>query len=1069
MLKNFLKLSLFSILISPLLHSQELTSDIAGTVLSGSGAVSGATVEITYEPTNNSVTKTTDGSGKYFAGGLRPGGPYKITVTAPGLLSQNQTATLIVGETKRLSFALTSADMVDEVVVTGTRIKVEKDGFTTVIDAETFETTPSVTRDLQDILRLSPFVSIDNEEDGEESIEIGGAHPRTNDIKVDGVSFNDDFGLNSNGYPSQRSPINFNSVEQLAVKVAPVSVEYSQFRGGVIDIITKGGSNELSGSVSYYDRGDSFMGDKLEGEPVDITKDDTAIEFALGGPIIKDKLFFFTTYSLAEIANPLRYGIVGSGAENILDITSAQVQEIRDAAQAVVGRDPLGAASSTESEQENVTLRLDWNINDTNRLTYNFKEVSGDQVRGVDSTRSSLALASATYLKTEVTTTNSFHLVSDISDNLISEIYYSTKETSTDQVSPVGQNYPTFRIDDAFGYRVDFGPDIYRSANDLNTETEFFKAKLVYYNNNHKITAGYENTSYDVFNLFIINEDGTYRFRSLDDLKAGNIRSYSAAGSKTGDVNDAAAEFQYDHTSMYIMDEYTFSDRLTLTFGARYDKYDGDDTQTNQSFVNSYGFKNGGISGTDLLNIRMGIDLVIDDLSDLNITYGTYSSKLPGVWISNAYSNTGVAIANYDSDYATSACDTSSVAGLVFSGNNVKPDCVISSIENPLNNTSKIDFIAPSFEWPESKILNITYTRLLPMVDVDMTITYLNSREEEALYKVVDTGYPLNGDQPTVPTQKAPDGRPIYNMPGNYSYHAGLYNECCGEREVISATFAKAFRDGDTVLSVSYTGQDADNKNGMTSSTSNSNFGKTGAVDFNNRKNMRSIYETEHRLLATLKSRHYFFGSDKPTTFSLVYTRESGNTKYPTFDTYTGFEGDYQTKAFGYEFNLNDDSSSLLYIPTVNDPIVCYSYKCTDEGSADALAREEAVLNLLHNVFGLRDYAGQIAPRDAGNFPWQTSLDLNIIQELPGLRDDDKFIVTFAIENLLNFIDDEKGIINYGYYSGRIPVIDLRIVDDSKYDYSRNAFRYSFDDPFNIDRSTTQSLWRASLGFQYKF
>ena len=161
------------------------------------------------------------------------------------------------------------------------------------------------------------------------------------------------------------------------------------------------------------------MGDKLEGEPVDITKDDTAIEFALGGPIIKDKLFFFTTYSLAEIANPLRYGIVGSGAENILDITSAQVQEIRDAAQAVVGRDPLGAASSTESEQENVTLRLDWNINDNNRLTYNFKEVSGDQVRGVDSTRSSLALASATYLKTEVTTTNSFHLVSDISLSLI--------------------------------------------------------------------------------------------------------------------------------------------------------------------------------------------------------------------------------------------------------------------------------------------------------------------------------------------------------------------------------------------------------------------------------------------------------------------------------------------------------------------------------------------------------------------------------------------------------------------------------------------------------------------------
>ena len=230
-MKRFLKIAVLSIFLSPLTIAQELTSDIAGSVSSDDGAVSGATVVITYEPTNSSVTKTTDASGKYFAGGLRPGGPYKVTVSAAGLLSQNQTATLIVGDTKRLSFSLASTESVDELVVTGSRITADRDGYTTVIDSDTFDTTPSVTRDLQDILRLSPFVSIDNEEDGEESIEIGGAHPRTNDIKVDGVSFNDDFGLNSNGYPSQRSPINFNSVEQLAIKVAPVSVEYSQFRG----------------------------------------------------------------------------------------------------------------------------------------------------------------------------------------------------------------------------------------------------------------------------------------------------------------------------------------------------------------------------------------------------------------------------------------------------------------------------------------------------------------------------------------------------------------------------------------------------------------------------------------------------------------------------------------------------------------------------------------------------------------------------------------------------------------------------------------------------------------------
>jgi hypothetical protein len=1065
---SILRISILALFLSPFATAQELTSDVSGTVTSADGPVSGAVVEIIYQPTNSTVTKTTGANGKYFAGGLRPGGPYVINVTASGLVKQNKPTTLIVGETRRVSFGLTSLDSLDDVVVTASRIGFDKSGFTTIIDSETIETAPSVTRDLQDILRLNPMVSIDNEEDGEESISIGGAHPRTNDIKVDGVSFNDDFGLNSNGYPSQRSPINFNAVDQLAIKIAPVSVEYSQFRGGVIDIITKGGTNEFHGDVSYFDRGDRFQGDKVNGQAVDIQKEDTAIELSFGGPIIKDELFFFATYGSAEIANPLEFGAIGSGAENILDISAAQIAEIRAAAIAVVGRDPLGGAGSTKSEQENITLRLDWNINDNHRLTYNFKEVSGDQVRGTRSSRSSLALASSTYLKSEITTTNSFHLVSDLSENLISEFYFSTKDTSTDQVSPAGQNYPSFRVDNAFGYRIDFGPDIYRSANDLENTTTFFKGKLTYYMDDHKFTAGFENTVYDTFNLFIVREDGEFRFRSLDDLKAGNIRSYKASGSKTGNVNDAAAAFEFEQFSMYVMDEWTMSDRLKLTFGARYDKYDGDDTKTNQDFVNKYGFKNGGISGTDLINIRFGLDYAIDDMSDINITLGTYASKLPNVWISNAYSNTGTAIANYDPAYATSPCDTSTLAGFVFSGSNVKPDCVISSIENPLNNTSKVDFIAPSFEWPVSKILNVTYTRLLPY-DLDMTLTYLYSEEEEALYRIIDTGYPLVGDQPTVPTEKAPDGRPIYNQTGDSSYAAGLYNQCCGERSVLSGSLSKAFRDGDTRISLSYTGQDAQNRNAMTSSTSNSNFGKTGAIDFNNRQVGRSTYETKHRILATLSSKHYFFGSDKPTQFNLVFTRESGGPKYPTFDTYTGRVSDYKSRAFGYEFNLNDDSSSLLYIPTLNDPLICWTGGCEDEGSAAALAREAAVLDLLYNTFGLKDYAGKIGPRDAGSFPYQNSLDLNIIQTLPGFREDDSFVVTFAVENLLNLMDNAKGVVNYGYYSGRIPVIDMKIVD-GKYDYSRYAFRYdATGNPFNINTSTTQSLWRASLGFQYKF
>ena len=201
-MRNLLRITVLSLLISPFAYTQELTSDVTGTVTSSDGSVSGAQVTITYVPTNSVVTKTTGSDGKFRAGGLRPGGPYAISVSSAGLLSQEQITNLIIGETGRLSFNLTSTSSIDDVVVTGTKVTSDSFGYSTIVDAETIQNTPSVTRDLKDILRLNPLVTLDDEEDGEESISIGGAHPRTNDIRVDGVSFNDDFGLNDNGYLS---------------------------------------------------------------------------------------------------------------------------------------------------------------------------------------------------------------------------------------------------------------------------------------------------------------------------------------------------------------------------------------------------------------------------------------------------------------------------------------------------------------------------------------------------------------------------------------------------------------------------------------------------------------------------------------------------------------------------------------------------------------------------------------------------------------------------------------------------------------------------------------------------
>ena len=291
-----------------------------------------------------------------------------------------------------------------------------------------------------------------------------------------------------------------------------------------------------------------------------------------------------------------------------------------------------------------------------------------------------------------------------------------------------------------------------------------------------------------------------------------------------------------------------------------------------------------------------------------------------------------------------------------------------------------------------------------------MTTSYLLSDQEEALYKIVD-GSPLKGDQPQVPTLKAPDGRPIYDQTGFYTYKAGLYNQGGGRREVFSIGFSRYFNDGDASFSIAYTQQDIDELCGMTSSTANSSYGKCPASDYNNRKPARSIYETEHRWIAWLSSTHYFFGADKPTTFNLFFERKSGLPGTVSFDTYSSSWA-YKTQAFGYERNLNDDSTHLLYIPSgVNDPNVCW-YSCT----APDLSIANETLDLLYNVYGLQKYAGQIVPMGAFEFPYQTTLDLKITQELPGFRKDDLFIITLVIENLHNLIDNNEGEILYGPY-----------------------------------------------------
>jgi hypothetical protein len=1051
--------------------SQELTSDITGVVTNSAGApVSGANVSVTYTPTNTTITRTTSANGRFNAGGLKPGGPYDVSVQSGAYNSETASGiTLVVGDTRRLNFALES---IDEVVVVATR-SVSLDtgyGFGTALTAQDIAQNASVNRDLKDFVRLNPLVSLDDAEDNYEAISIAGAHPRTNDLRVDGVSFNDDFGLNANGYPAQRSPISLNAIEQLSVKVAPASVEYSGFRGGVIEVITKSGTNEFSGEFFTYDRGDSLMGDESNGDEYSFDLEDTSEGFTFGGPIIKDKAYFFVTYEEATINKPITHGPIGSGLPNEQGITIAEVDQIRNIAKNKYGFDPLSYTSSNSSAQEFITARFDINITDNHRLTLNHKEVESSKLNGANSSFGTFNFSSAEYQKGENTTTDGLLLVSNWSDDLITEISYSTKEQNTSQMSPVGQNLPSFTIENCGAREINcnLGPDIFRSANALQTENTFFKAKLTYYDDNHKWTAGYETKEWDIYNVFIVAQNGQYDFDGISGFESQQATGFFHNNSRDLTEQGGAAVFTYDLTSLYIQDEIEISDKLNVLLGLRYDEFDSDDAPSlNQGFKDTYGFANGGIAGTDLLNYRFSFEYEIDDVSSLKGLYGTFSSKLPTVWISNAYTNDGVRIAAYNGSNAPGCDPTSGVTSTL-------PACVNTAIQNAPLTDAVINFIAPSFTWPETKTLNLTYDR--QMGDWLMTATYLHSDQEEALYKIID-GSPLNGDQPLTPTLKAPDGRPIYNQTGRGTYKGGLYTESGGERDVWSVAFSRYFNDGDGSFSMGYTHQDIQELSGMASTTANSSYGKYAASDYNNRTAQRSIYETEHRFFATASSTHYFLGADKPTTFNLYFERKSGLPGTYSWDTYTSsnYGGTaYQQEAFGYEKNLNDDSSHLLYVPSgVSDPNVCWG-SC----AAPDLAIAAQVLDTLYNKLGLQGYAGQIVPNGVYEYPWRTSLDLKITQILPGFRAEDEFVISLGIMNLLNLLDSDKGEAKYGPYNGKMAVLDMYMNEDfTKYIYPNYrgrgypdyAYGFNSSNPKGIRKSAVNSIWRAQLGFTYKF
>ncbi|MEG3179565.1 TonB-dependent receptor [Sphingomonas sp. LT1P40] len=733
--------------------AQQITSGIVGTVTDENGApVAGAEVVITDTRTGAERTLTTGANGSFTATGLVTGGPYSVTANASGFEGQSvqDIVTTLQGNTS-LTFALASGG--GEIVVTGSRVRQTQlaVGPGTSFGAEVLAAAPSFNRDVRDIIRIDPRVSLDRDDggSGQDRISCLGGNDRGNTFTVDGTAQSDIYGLNDTGFSSRSStPLPYDAIRETQVQFAPFDVDYGQFTGCAINVITKSGTNEYTaGGFFEYSNAD-LRGTSVAGRPVASIQPEKRWGVTLGGPIIKDRLFIYGAYEHQEAGQSQDDGPTGAGyANQQTGISLAQFNEIRQVLQSTYGIDTGDLVTNRDYTNDRYFVRADLQITDNHRLEGTYQRLEESTVRPDDLFTGSSPQAigrNTFYLSGTVSNYYSGRLYSQWTDALSTELRYSRSEI-VDRQDPIGGGEaqsasPIPRIivaiDNPTGIdgAVLAGPGNSRSANDLQTTVQQYRAVMKLTAGDHSFKFGAELNTADLFNLFVQNATGTLVFRSIADLRAGLVSpglagttptgtcsptttttpvnviagcTYGAFGnySSTGDVTSAAAKFDRSIYSIYAQDEWKVNDQLKITAGVRADWYDGGSPAYNPVFASRYGFNNGnGFSKLEpvvLPRVGFTYDLDNDGLfarSQLVGGVGIFSGGDPLVWFGNAFQNDGRGFATGNSSAAGCAAVKNAQGQIsVLNGNTFTgvPACIsanaIASAAAGRGNTQSID------------------------------------------------------------------------------------------------------------------------------------------------------------------------------------------------------------------------------------------------------------------------------------------------------------------------------------------------------------------------------------------
>ena len=1000
-----------------------IASNDTTSALRGDAGVSGATVVVTNVSTGITKTTTADANGVFSVGNLKPGGPYKITISKSGYATESlDDVFLTVSETAKLNVALVSTADIDDVVVTGTKTASVQTSL--AVTAQDIENIPSIERSIADYVKKDSRIFVEGTARNA-TISVSGTNNRYNNFTVDGIEQNDQLGLNANGFPSVRNPISVETIEQLQVDISPFDVSKGNFTGASINAVTKSGTNEFKGAYYEYSTDEDNVG-KLEGRKATQFSDETK-GFVFGGPIIKDKLFFFVSQEEFTSVSP-------SDSYTYRIATQALVDEIAAQTKALYNYDPGSTTFALPPEMADKELiKLDWYINDNHRLeyVYSFSDDNTIVPYGSD-----IVFSSHYYNYPATTEKDTYAYYGDISDNLYVQAKYSEVEWANDQDALGGEDFPHVNIfitaadgsytEGANEEEIYLGPDRYRSANEGFAFDEIMNLKAVYTMGDHEITVGYDSIDKRLGNLFISRENGAYQFKGVQNYYDGIPSYFRFNKSATGDPYYAMAGFSGTFETLYVQDKFYMSDILTINYGLRYDSFEMDAGPAYNEYGSGLlGFRNDTPASTSILQPRFGFQLDATDLpmfssnrivsAELRGGYGLFAGRVPNVWVASPFANSGVV--QYGNKYST-PCTTAGDRTCFKAPETIYQDFPYAEFAS----TSPAQGIDPNYDTPSTWKLNL-----------ELLLTTANGYNLKAAINIDDAQDGVGFADASASVNKVgKTGLVTYNTKDAFY----ITNSEGTSSNSFTLAMDKEFDNGLDVFA-SYTNTEAESGWVATSSQLSSNLEGMVTTDRMNVSVGNTPWAIKHRLVAGLNYTANWF-NNAPTTFSLFYKVYSGKRFSYTLD---GFDDGYS------RYN------TLMYVPTAGDPNVVYG-KYVTEGE---------VLTAVQGI----GTPGSHVDANTGQLPYTRGLDLRIAQEIPvrssyfGI-DDHKFVLYFDLLNVLNFINEDKGHVYYQGYSTR------GLLDSSGLDAEGRIIITGVDTrKGTLDQYA--SRYRMQLGFSYKF